>query len=261
MSSLARSIATVLVLALLATGVADAPAEVVQKGAVRVAFLGKLTPKTLPRQGTAPISVAVGGRISTTDGKPPPQLKRITISVNRNGHFDPVGLPICSLQEIQPSSTHGALEACRQSLIGEGSFAAEVELPEQAPFPSRGKVLAFNGRLHGRPVIFAHVYGTHPLPTSYTLTLSLTPSRGTFATRLSVVLPTVSANVGSVTSIELDLHREFTFQGRRHSYLSAGCPAAKGFPGAVFPLAKIIFAFAGGHTLSSSLIRNCRAGG
>ena len=246
-----------LMLGLLAAWTSTAPAEIVQKGPLRVAFLGSLSPTTLPREAAAPISVAVGGRISTTDGSPPPQLRRVTIAINRNGHFDSVGLPDCALSEIQPSSTQGALEACRHSLVGEGSFAAEVKLPEQAPFPSHGKVLAFNGRLHGRPVIFAHVYGTHPLPTSYTLTMSLAPSRGTFGTRLTVSLPAVSANVGSVTGIEMDLHRNFIYRGERHSYLSAGCPAPKGFPGAVFPLAKISFAFAGGHTLSSTLTRHC----
>lgn len=394
----AKALAVVVALGLLAAWVATSSAEVVQKGSLRVSFLGTLSPKKLPREGAAPISVAVGGRISTTDGSSPPQLRKVTIAVNRNAHFEPAGLPVCTLSDIQPSSTQGALEACRDSLVGEGSFAAEVKLPQQSPFPSHGKVLAFNGvedvcskgsrpqlgsgrlwpsrsrtratRRHGgspptsrsgssaggrlpspiaraskhrrtpgreaedvrpfvyvdrgrsrstrrpradrgrvwpssartqgavlggakrkpedtamrrvpgassggsgsagrarnamcqsRPVIFAHVYGTNPLPTSYTLTLSLAPTKGTFGTRLTVALPPVSANVGSVTSIDLNLHRNFSYRGKHHSFLSAGCPAPKGFPGAVFPLAKISFAFAGGRTLSSTLTRHCQAAG
>jgi len=40
--------------------------------------------------------------------------------------------------------------------------------------------------------------------------------------------------------------------------LTAGCPALKGFPGAVFPLARTSFGFAGGKTLTATLTRGCR---
>jgi hypothetical protein len=45
------------------------------------------------------------------------------------------------------------------------------------------------------------------------------------------------------------------------SYLSAGCPAPKGFPGAVFPFAKASFAFAKQPSLNSTLTRSCGAEG
>jgi hypothetical protein len=254
-----RVMAVLCALLLVLAVAAAASAETVQQGSLRVAFLGKLSPKALPRAGAAPISVSVGGRISTTDGSTPPQLRGITIAINRNGHFDYAGLPACALAEIQPSTNQGALASCRHSLVGEGKFSAEVKLPQQAPFPSQGKVLAFNGTEHGQPVIFAHVYGTEPVPTSYTLTMYLKPSKGTFGTKLSVSLPNVTSNVGFVTGIEMTLQRNFTYRGERHSYLSAGCPAPKGFPGAVFPLARTSFAFAGGKALTSTLSRSCRA--
>jgi hypothetical protein len=248
-------------LAVLAAAVA-ARAETVRHGTLQVVFAGSLSPKALPRQGAAPISVAVGGHVSTTDGSSPPQLRRITIEINRNGRLDYQGLPTCTLDQIQPSSNRGALASCRRSLVGEGSFSAQVKLPQQAPFPSRGKVLAFNGRDdHGRPVIFAHVYGTEPVPTSYTLTMGLEHTPGTFGTKLVVSLPEVTTNVGFVTGIDMTLKRSFTYRGKRHSYLSAACPAPKGFPGAVFPLARISFAFAGRKPVGTTLTRSCRARG
>ncbi len=245
-------------LLVLAAG-AIAEAETVRKGALQVAFKGSLSPQALPREGTAPISVAVGGRVSTTDGSSPPQLRRVEIAINRNGRLDHRGLPACELDRIQPSTNQGALGACRRSLVGEGSFSAEVKLPQQAPFPSQGRVLAFNGRVDGRPVIFAHVYGTEPVPTSYTLTMEIRRTPGTFGTRLTISLPEVTSDVGFVTGIELNLERSFTYRGKRHSFLSAGCPAPKGFPGAVFPLARISFDFAGRKPLGSTLNRSCRA--
>jgi hypothetical protein len=236
-----------------------ARAETVRKGTLQVAFAGSLSPKSLPREGVAPISVSVGGHVSTTDGSSPPQLRRITIEINRNGQLDYRGLPVCGLDQIQPSSNQGALASCHRSLVGEGSFSAEVKLPQQAPFPSNGKVLAFNGTDHGRPVIFAHVYGTEPVPTSYTLTMKIQRAKGTFGTKLVISLPEVTTNVGFVTGIDMTLQRRFTYRGERHSYLSAACPAPKGFPGAVFPLARISFAFAGRKPLGTTLTRDCKA--
>lgn len=64
-----------------------------------------------------------------------------------------------------------------------------------------------------------------------------------------------------MTAIELNLHRTYTYGGKRRSYAEAGCPAPKGFPGASFPFAKASYGFVGGRKLSSVLVRSCRARG
>jgi hypothetical protein len=253
----ARGVVVCVVLVALAAAVV-ARAETVRKGNLQVAFAGSLAPKALPREGAAPISVHLGGHVTTTDDSSPPQLRRITIAINRNGRLDYRGLPACTLRQVQPSTNEGALNACRRALVGEGRFSAEVKLPQQAPFPSEGKVLAFNGIEKGRPVVFAHVYGTEPVPTSYTLTMEIKSTPGTFGTKLDISLPEVTSDVGFVTGIDLTLKRNFTYRGERHSYLSAGCPAPRGFPGAVFPLARISFAFAGITPLATTLTRDCK---
>jgi hypothetical protein len=238
-----------------------AQAEVTQKGHLRVTFEGQLTPHTLPRQGAAPVKVSVGAKIAATNGKTPPQLRRISIAINRNGRFEPKGLPVCALRAIQPSTTADALAACGSSLVGEGHFAANVMFSAQAPFPSQGKVYAFNSTLHGHPAILAHVYGTEPVPTSFTLPFELKPAKGTFGTVLTASLPEVTGNSSYVTELQLSLGRSFSSHGKRRSYLSAGCPAPKGFPGAVFPFARASFGFAKGTSVTSTLTRSCGARG
>ena len=235
-------------------------ANIVQKGALRINFDGSLTPHALPRTGSAPVRVAVGANITTTDGSNPPQLRQITIAINREGHFNPQGLPLCRLSQIQPSSTASALRACRASLVGQGSFSAKVLLPEEAPFPSNGKVYAFNGTYNGRPAILAHVYGTNPVPTSYTIPFVVSPSKGTFGTTLNASLPQVTSEWGYVTGLQMTLGRTFSSHGKRRSYLSAACPAPKGLSVVPFPLARASFAFPG-KTLTSILTRTCRARG
>ncbi len=232
---------------------------VVQRGPVQVSFDGKLTPHALPRHGTAPVGIAVKTLISGTKGNTPPQLRRIAIEINRNGHFSAKGLPVCDQRDIQPSTTSGARAACGPSLVGEGHFSANVKLPRQSPFPSDGKVLAFNGRLRGKPAILAHIYGTQPVPTSIVLPFSIHETRGTYGTVLETSLPRATGDWGYVTGLEMKLRRSFRYHGKRRSYLSAGCPAPPGFPGASFPLARTSFAFAGGAKLVSVLDRSCRA--
>jgi DNA-binding beta-propeller fold protein YncE len=251
-----------------ATGEATASASggasasvVEQRRGVRVSFNGKLTPHVLPRHGTAPVGIVVDARIGATGGEDPPQLRRITIAINRNGHFTSKGLPACRVDQIQPSTTAGALAACRRSLVGEGRFSANVKLPQQSPFPSAGKVLAFNGKVNGKPAILAHIYGTDPAPTSTVLPFLLRSGRGTYGTTLEASLPQATGSWGYVTGLRMSLRRRFSYNGHSRSFLSAGCPAPAGFPSAAFPLAKTSFAFVGNLTLDAVLTQTCKARG
>ncbi len=242
-------------------GSAASASVVVQRRGVRVSFDGDLTPHALPRHGMGPVGIEVDAKISATGGGDPPQLRRISIAINRNGQFSPQGLPVCRLDQIQPSTTAGALAACGRSLVGEGHFSANVKLPQQSPFPSEGKVLAFNGRLHGKPAILAHIYGTQPAPTSTVLPFLLRGAHGAYGTTLEASLPQATGSWGYVTGLRMSLRRRFSYRGRSHSYLSAGCPAPAGVRVAGFPLARTSFAFAGDLTLVSVLNRTCRAQG
>ncbi len=241
--------AAAVLLAAAGLGASLAVAEVSQKGGVRVSVKGSMSPTALPRSGSAPIAVSVAGHIAATKAGALPKLKTISVAINRNGRFDTRGIPLCRIGHINPSTTSEALEACGTSLIGEGSFSANVKIPEQSPFPSQGKVLAFNGRLRGKPAILAHIYGTRPVPTSYVLPFAVSKSKGTYGTLLEASLPQVTGEWGYVTGIALNLDR---------SVLSAGCPAPKGFSKAVFPLARTSFAFDGGLALTSTLNRSCK---
>ena len=256
----ARIILTAIALvALLAATLAHA--EIVQRGNARVSVKGAIAPTRLPRQGSAPVRVSVSAKIAAAHGGDPPQLRQIAIAINRNGHFDNKGLPSCALRQIQPATTAVALAACRSALVGEGRFSAKVLFSQNSPFPSAGKIYAFNGYLGGKPAILAHIYGTDPVPTSFTLPFVLAPSKGTYGTVLRASFPEVTGNAAYVTGLSLNLGRSFHFHGERHSYLSAGCPAPKGFSGASFPLARSEFSFAGGRELRAVVSRSCRAGG
>src|SRR5215211_5861882 len=115
-----------------------ASAEVTQEGNLRVSFTGGIAPNALPRNGAAPVKVSFGGDIKTIDGAQPPQLRTMSLAINRNGRLDYRGLPACHYHQINPASTKEAIATCPDSVIGTGTFSAHVVLPEQSPFPSAG---------------------------------------------------------------------------------------------------------------------------
>jgi hypothetical protein len=255
-------LAVVLALTTLAAGASLATAAITQKGILRIAVQGNLKPKKLPRVGAAPISVTVGGNISTTDESLPPQLKTLRIELNRNGHLEYLGLPTCPYSKIQPASTSRALAGCRSSLVGKGSFSAEITLAGQEPYPIQGRLVLFNGERNRKPVLYGHIYSPKPFATSFVIVFGLSQhGKGTYGTVLTAQLPKAMKAWGRLTGLEMTLSRRYSVGGKSRSYLSAGCPAPKGFTKASFPLARASFAFAGGKSLSSVLSSTCRARG
>jgi hypothetical protein len=239
---------------------AFATAEVVQRGTLRLTVSGKLSPQRLPRTGSAPIAVSVGGKITTTDKSPAPKLTTLSIELNRNGHLDYAGLPLCPYGAIQTASSSRALSSCRSALVGQGSFDAEITLAGQAPYPISGRLLAFNGKQGGKQVLFGQIYAPRPFATSFVIVFAIKKvAKGTYGTALTAPLPPSLRSWGNLTGIDLTLSRHYSYHGKSHSYLSAGCPAPKGFPGATFPFARASYEFAEGTRLTSTLTRSCQA--
>lgn len=235
---------------------------IAQKGTLRLALSGSLSPARLPRREPAPVAVTVAGKVSTTDQSPPPQLKTMRIELNRHGRLDFAGLPTCSPNRIATASSARALAACRGSLVGRGGFDAEISLGGQAPYPTQGELLVFNGVRHGRPVLYGHLYAPRPFATSFVITFAIQRiHQGDFGTALTAQLPEELGSWGNLTGIEMRLSRQFSYRGRRHSFLSASCPAPVGFPGAVFTLARADFRFSEGKRLQLGLTKSCQVAG
>ena len=145
-SGRAKAGALIAVLLVLGTA-AIAAASVIQSGNLRVTVLAQVEPPKLPRKTPAPIAVFISGHVGTVDGAVPPQLQTMTVKVNRHGLLQSKGLPVCHLPEIQPGSTERALDDCSDALVGSGRFWASVVFPDQRPYPTRGRLLVFNGRV------------------------------------------------------------------------------------------------------------------
>lgn len=251
------AIAAVL-LACLPAGVAAAR-QFVQQGTLRVAFEAKLLPRALPREHNAPVTVHLAGAIRTTDGSTPPQLREISIAMNRAGVVSAKGLPSCQAPELQQTSTEAALAICRGALVGRGHFAANVDFPGAPVFPARGTVLVFNSSTKNRPGLLLHLYGSSPVRAAFVLPFRITrKSEGKFGTIFTTHIPRLASDKGYVTDIDLTIGRTYRYQGAQRGFISASCAAPAGFSGFPYELAKATFTFAGGQRLTSRLPGDCK---
>jgi hypothetical protein len=233
--------------------------ELTQQGNIRLSFNARFAPKVLPRDKLAPVTVDLTGSVGTADGGPPPQLRRISIAVNRYGLFFTRGLPVCPASELEQTSTQVALSRCRSALVGRGRFGANIDFPTSAALPVEGRMLAFNSRVGKRQAILMHIYGSKPVQATFVLTFKIShPRHGTFGTVLSTRIPKLASDLGYVTDVSMSFGRRYTYAGQRRSFLSARCAAPLGLPGALFSFARGSFIFAGGQRLTMTLTRDCR---
>jgi hypothetical protein len=253
----ARSLkVAVLVVTLAAAG--SAAAAVVQVGNLRITVLGQVLPYKLPRHTPAPIAVFISGHVDSVDGSVPPQLQKMVIRVNRHGLLRSRGLPTCSLEQLYPASTERALGNCGDALVGSGRFWASVVFPDQRPYPTRGRLLVFNGERDGRRVLFAHIYTEQPFNTSFVIAFAIKAiHKGPFGTELVASFPKSLGEWGFVNRIKLTLRRNYTQHGQRQGFFNASCPAPAKARVASFPLARTSFYFAEQKPIIVDVVKSC----
>jgi hypothetical protein len=235
---------------------AVAHADIVQSGDVRVQFHADFSPRALPRDQPAPISVEVEGSISTTDGTSPPPLQQMRVELNSAGRVETDGLPLCRPASLQATSSETALERCRPALVGTGTFKALLSATQRHLVG--GRALVFNGTVDGRPGMLIHIYISSPVQLTLVIPVKISHQEGQFGTVLSTKVPKLAGGAASIVELGLRIGRQYSVGGERRSYLSAACAAPAGFPGAVFPFARGVFSFSEGRHMHSVLTRDCR---
>jgi hypothetical protein len=239
-----------------------AEAERNGEGDLVVAFNSSIKPSNLPRQTRVPVAVRVAGDVWTEpETSPPPQLRTITVEINRQGRLFDRGLSICNVGEIQPATERNARRVCGGAIVGSGHIAAQVSIPTQPLFAVKAKLLVFNGpRKNGHKLILAQAYARKP-PGAFVLTFRVSRQSGVFGTVMSTTLPPGTERWAYLTHFDMTLHRSYTYHDRERSYISAACAAPAGFDTIVFPLARATYGFADGRSLTTSVARSCSVAG
>jgi len=249
-------VAVALLATLVLAGVARA--EVERDGDIVVTLDGGISPRSLPRTGMAPVTVTLDSTFKSVEGSdPPPQLHTIAVGINRGGKIFDRGLPTCRVRRIQPTTIKAARRICGNAIVGSGHVQVRVHLANQPPFTFTGPLLVFHAKpAAGHPRLLAQVYGRKP-PSAFVLTFNVLEKQGTFGTVIKTTLPKPARQWAYVTHFDMKLHRVYNYQGQKYSFISAGCAAPEGFPGAVYPFARANFGFAENQHVVTTLIRDC----
>lgn len=250
------AIAAALLLALGAAAITRA--DVVQEEDVIVAFDGGISPRALPRTGVAPVAVTIDSSFKSAKGTdPPPQLRTISIGINRRGRIFDRGLPTCRVRKIQPSTIRAAKRICGGAIVGSGHVEVRIHLNNQPPFTFTGPMLVFHAkRSGGDRRLLAQVYGIKP-PSAFVLNFKIVKVPGELGTLIKTSLPQSATEWAYVTRFDMKLKRTYTYKGREHSFISAGCPAPDGFTIGFYRFAKADFGFEAGTHVTAELNREC----
>jgi hypothetical protein len=237
----------------------SAGAERSQEGNLIVALNGGITPRALPRHRAVPVVVHLAGKALTADSSPLPRVNWIRLELAWRGVLDTKGLAVCPRVRLTGKATSQAFRACGPALVGHGGLDADVFIPNQRPFQVHAKLLAFNGRTKaGRPAVLVHAFAPNP-PVSFVIPFSVHHRKGAFRTVLITMIRKTVGPWPHVANFDVAISRNFTYKGRRHSYVSASCPVPKSFTAGFLSFARATYTFEGGKQIATESVRSCRA--
>jgi hypothetical protein len=252
---LTLAIAAVALVALVIAGLAIAADEkpiVVTVGNLRLTANGTFSPRQLPKNKLAPITINFSGKIETLDRTHPPAIEEVIIETDKNGAINAKGLPVCTSSKLQAQTTDKARAICKTAIIGEGTTSVEVEFPESKPFVATSKVLAFNAGVSGGTTkVLVHAYLKSPVSAAVVVPVTVSKiHNGRYGLKTVAKIPKIAGGYGSPVSFSLKVGRKFTYKGKQQSYLLAKCPDGH-------LQAKGVGIFSGNLRLAGSLIRSC----
>lgn len=216
-------------LAIAVAGVASAAKITVRVGNLSLTYEGTVKPRALPRSRLAPINLDIRGTIAAIDGTHPPALRNITVDTDKNGAINAKGMPVCTSGRLQAQSHDNAKRACSRAIIGSGTTTVRVAFPDSIPFNATGPLVFFNGGVKGgTTTFFVHAYVAVPTPTPIVTTVKVTRRvSGPYGLRSLATVPEIAGGFGSVLSYKFRIGRNFTFGGRKQSYLLAKCKTGR----------------------------------
>ncbi|MGN6216103.1 MAG: hypothetical protein ACTHN7_03975 [Solirubrobacterales bacterium] len=240
------------VLALLVSAGTAAALQRIRAGDLILEAEGGFTPTALPKHEDAPISLHGGGKLSTVSGELPPIVKTIDIEFDRHGHVDTTGLAVCHASQLQATDVSQARRACPNAIVGKGEGRAIVTFPEQKPIPVSSPITLFNGpKKHGDPTVLAHAYTTVPAPTTFIVPIVIERiHKGVYGYRTIAQIPKIAGGAGHPVAGHIKVFREWTYKGKRHSYVNARCETGH-------LQARAGVTFGDGTVLSGTFVKKC----
>jgi hypothetical protein len=235
---------------------AGAYAMTLRAGNLIVDAEGGFTPTALPKHTDAPITIFGEGKASTVSGELPPIVKTLDIEFDRHGHLETQGLEVCKAAKLRATTVPQARKACPGAIVGEGEGQAIVAFPEQKPISVSSPITLFNGpKKDGDDTVIAHAYTTVPAPTTFIVPIVIEKiHNGVYGYRTIAEIPKIAGGYGHPISGHLKVGKNWTYKGKKHSYVNARCETGH-------LQAKVGVTFAEGTFLTGTFVKRCSVRG
>ncbi len=214
------------VLGLGVAAVATAKFDTFQAGNLVLKADGGVTPKALPKNKRAPVTVRVSGKIASKDGAHPAAFREATIDFDKNGKLDATGLPTCRGGQLESRDTAAAKKACPKAIVGKGKGKFEIAFPEQRPIGVNAPITVFNGGTKGgKTTLFIHSFITVPVPAAVVTTVTIKKiHKGRYGLRSVSKVPVIAGGSGSTLEFSINFGKKYTYKGKKRSLIEAKCP-------------------------------------
>jgi len=241
---------------LLAGAVATAAFATVAGSATKVR-VGKLVlradarfqPRELPRRHRVPIRFEGYADIKTTDGSPPPALRRLRVDFDRDGLLTTAGLATCNPARLAGAGARQARNRCGAAQVGAGRVGVTVGLPGRPRVNLHTPLSLFNGpRQGGDATVIAHAQVSYPTPETHVVTIPVERRRGSY--RATFDLPAIAGGHGALTNVNGRVGRRYRAGGAERSYVSARCSDG------IFETHGLAW-FADGTVISGNIFTSC----
>jgi hypothetical protein len=198
---------------------------IVKVGNLPIELSGGFRPTRLPKNKLAPVHLIISGDFQT-GSSPLPALKEAIFEIDRNVALGAKGLTVCTPWKIITTEMVPRWKVCKPAWVGEGEMEFEIAFIETPPFLVKSQAMAFNGPIEdGVRTIFVYAFIPNPVSATVWVTIEVSKIRHSrYGTRWVATVPIIAGGSGSVKSFKLEFFRQFTYKGKKRSYLLARCP-------------------------------------
>jgi hypothetical protein len=193
---------------------AGAQATTVSEEGLTSTATATISPSHLPADRAVPVTLDLAMRTTRSTPGMPRHLRTqfLKVRTDRQITVDTEGLPTCPVGKIGGLKPSQARQRCGAALIGTGTLTIVHNFPEQGPSEERYVFLAFHTIVSGKPQILLYNYLQG--------TIGITDTVGDIG---AFGFSVVDYDITSPLVLRLKFGAQWTYRGKRHSYLNATC--------------------------------------
>ena len=193
-----------------------------QLGGVEMTSDGRVSPRGLPRQRSAPATLHLSSQIAAA-GAQPPALRELVFDLDRDVQLNLRHYPGCHFLLNVETPVEEFLSRCRGSIVGKGTVGIDLALEESPTVHILGSLTLYKWRGDNYPLL-ARMYLRQPIPGLIVIPISVERLEGgPYGTEAVLTIPKIANGQASITSFSLHVGKGLGYRHTRRSLVTSRC--------------------------------------